>query len=81
MKDFNLLIKQCYFIVLSVENKQIVKNPKVSNTKKGKLMNLSKFAAGDTSKSRFIENWKASGILSSLGLKTHLHRIPVFDSI
>ena len=25
MKDFNLLIKQCYFIVLSVENKQIVK--------------------------------------------------------
>lgn len=57
------------------------KNPKVSKTKKGKLMNLSKFAASDTSKSRFTKNWKASGILSSLGLKTHLHRIPVFDSI
>ena len=44
-------------------------------------MNLSKFAASDTSKSIFTENWKASGILSSLGLKTYLHRIAVFDSI
>ena len=42
------------------------KNPNVSKTKKGKLKNLSKFAASDTSKSRFTENWKASGILSSL---------------
>lgn len=57
------------------------KNPNVSKTKKGKLKNLSKFAASDTSKSRFTENWKASGILSSLGLKTHLHRIPVLDYI
>ena len=37
MKDFNLLIKQCYFIVLSVENKQIVKTQTFQRQRKESL--------------------------------------------
>ena len=37
MKDFNLLIKQCYFIVLSVENKQIVKTQTCQRQRKESL--------------------------------------------
>ena len=46
------------------------KNPKVARTKKRRVMLLSKFAVCDSKKSKFIKQQEASGLLSSLGIKT-----------
>ena len=48
------------------------KNPKVARTKNGRIMLLSKCAVCDTEKSKFIKEQEASGLLSSLGIKTPL---------
>ena len=55
-------------------------NSKVVKTKNGRIMLLSKCAVCDSKKSRFIKEQKASGLLSSLGLKTLLSRIPLVGS-
>ena len=44
-------------------------------------MLLSKYAICDTKKSRSIKKQETSGILSSLGLKTPLSKIPLFGDI
>ena len=44
-------------------------------------MILSKCAVRGGKKSRFIKKQKASGILSSLGLKTPSSKIPLFGDI
>ena len=46
------------------------KNPKVARTKNGRIMLLSKCAVCDSKKSRSIKQHEASGLLSSLGIKT-----------
>ena len=46
------------------------KNLKLSRTKNGKIMLLSKCAMCDSKKSKFIKEQEASGLLSSLGTKT-----------
>ena len=46
------------------------KNPKVVKTKNWKIMLLSKWALYDSKKSKFIKEQEASGLLSSLGIKT-----------
>ena len=43
-------------------------NPRVSNTRNGKTMILSKCASCCSKKSRFIENQEAKGLLSNLVL-------------
>ena len=53
------------------------KNPKVVNTKNGKFMLLSNYAVCKSKKSRFIKEQEASGLLSSLGIKTLLSKIPL----
>ena len=40
-------------------------------------MLFSKFAVCDTKKSKFIKEQEASGLLSSLGIRTPLRRIPL----
>ena len=57
------------------KNKEI-KIPKVSRTKIGRIMILSKCTVCDRKKSKFIEQEEASGLLSSLGIETPLSRIP-----
>ena len=52
-------------------------NPVVSKTSNGKTMILSKCAICGGKRSKFIKEQKASGILSSLGLKTPLRKIPL----
>ena len=52
-------------------------NPVASKTSNGKTMILSKFAICGSKKSRFVNKQEASGILSSLGLKTPLNKIPL----
>ena len=56
-------------------------NPRVSKTSHGKTMLLSKFAISGTKKPQFIKKEEASGILSSLGLKAPLSKIPLFGDI
>ena len=52
-------------------------NPKVSATSNGKTIILSKCAICDSKKSKFIKKPAAKGILSSLGIKTPLSKIPL----
>ena len=56
------------------------KNPKVARSKNGRIMLLSKCAVCDSKKSKFIKEQEASRLLSSLGIKTPLSRIPLVDS-
>ena len=56
-------------------------NPQVSSTTNGKLMILSKCAICDSKKSKFIKKQEAKGILSSLGIKTPLSKIPLLGDV
>ena len=53
------------------------KNPKVAKTKNGRRMLLLKCAVCDSKKSKFIKLQEASGLLSKLGIKTPLSKIPL----
>ena len=44
-------------------------------------MILSKCAVCGSTKSRFIENQEAKGILSKLGIKTPLSKVPILGDI
>ena len=57
------------------------KNTKVVKTKNGKIMLLSKFAACYSRKLKFIKEQEATGILSSLGIKTPLSEIPLLGPL
>ena len=56
-------------------------NPQVSSTSNGKLMIISKCAICGSRKSKFIKKQDAKGLLSNLGIKTPLSKIPVLDDI
>ena len=56
-------------------------NPQVSSTSNGKLMILSKCAICGSKKSKFIKKQEAKGILSSLGIKTSLSKIPLLGDV
>ena len=51
------------------------KNPKIARTKNGRIMLLSKCVVCDSKKSKFIKQQEATGLLSSLGIKTPLNKI------
>ena len=69
IKDFNLIIWQCYHIAWSVEKKADSKHPKLTRTNKGNLLILSKRGVRDTKKLRVIKEQEASGLLINLGIK------------
>ena len=56
-------------------------NPKVSKTNNGRTMVLSKCAICESKKSRFIKNQEANGLLSNLGIKTPLSKVPILGDI
>ena len=56
-------------------------DPEISSTSNGKAMILSKCAICGSKKSRFIKNQEASGLLSKLGIKTPLSKIPILSHI
>ena len=56
-------------------------NPKVSKTTNGKAMMLSTRAICGSKKSKFIKEQEAKGLLSNLGLRTPLNKIPVLGDI
>ena len=55
--------------------------PRVSNTSNGKTMLLSKCAICCSEKSRFVKNQEAKGLLSNLGLRTPLSKVPLLGDI
>ena len=56
-------------------------DPKISSTSNGKSMILSKCAICGSKKSRFIKNQEAKGLLSNLGIRTPLSKVPILGDI
>ena len=56
-------------------------NPKISKTKNGRLIMQSKCFVCGIKKSRFVKEQEARGLLSSLGIKTPLSKIPLLGNI
>ena len=56
-------------------------NPRVSNTRNGKTMLLSKCAKCGSKNSRFIKNQETKGIVSNLGIRTPLSKVPLLGNI
>ena len=57
-------------------------NPRVSKTSNGRTMVLlSKCEICGSKKSRFIKNQEAKGLLSNLGIRTSLSKVPILGDI
>ena len=56
-------------------------DPEISSTSNGKSMMLSKCATCNSKKSRFIKNQEAKGLLSNLGVRTPLSKLPILGEI
>ena len=56
-------------------------HPSVSSTSNGKAMILSKCAICGSKISRFIKNQETKGLLSNLGVRTPLSKVPVLSDI
>ena len=54
---------------------------KTSNTSNGKTMILSKCAICGSKKSSFFKNQETKGLLSNLGLRTPLIKVPLLGDI
>ena len=56
-------------------------NPRVSKASNSRAMVLSKCAIFGSKKSKFIKNQEAKGLLSNLGVKTSLSKVPILGDI
>ena len=56
-------------------------NLKISKTSNGRTMVLSNCAICNSQKSRFIRNQEAKGLLSNLGIRTPLSKVPILGDI
>ena len=56
-------------------------NPRVSNTNNNGKIILSTCAKCVSRKSRFIKNQRVKGLLSNLGIKTPLSKVPILGDI
>ena len=56
-------------------------NPNVSSTSNGKIVILSKCAICNSKKSKFTNQQEAKRLLSKLGIKTPLSKIPILGDI
>ena len=56
-------------------------DPQVSSTSNGTLMILSKCAICGSKKSKLIKKNEASGLLSKLGIKTPVSKIPILSDV
>ena len=55
-------------------------NPRVSNTSNGRTTIISKCAICNSKNSRFIKNQEAKGLLSNLGVRTLLSKVPILGN-
>ena len=56
-------------------------NPTVSSTSNGKAIILSKCAICSSKKSRSAKNQEPKGLLSNLGIRTLLNKVPILGNI
>ena len=56
-------------------------DPQVSSTSNGKFIILSKCAICGSKSSKFINKQEESGLLSKLGIKTPLRKIPILGDV
>ena len=56
-------------------------DPEISSTSNGEAMILSKCAICGSKKSRFIKNRELKGLLSKLGIKAPLRKVPILGDI
>ena len=56
-------------------------NPQVSSTSNGEIMILSRCEICNSKKSKFINQQEAKGLLSKLGIKTLLSKIPLLGDV
>ena len=56
-------------------------NPQLASTSNGKKMILSKCSICGTKKSKLIKQQEAKGLLTKLGIKTQLSKIPILGNI
>ena len=56
-------------------------NPRVSKTSNDKTTLSSKCTKCDSKKTRFIKNQEAKGLLSHLGIRTPLTKVPILGDI
>ena len=54
-------------------------DPKMVKTKNNRLLMQSKCSVCGTKKSRFVKEQDAKGLLSNLGIKTPLNKIPLLN--
>ena len=54
-------------------------NPKIFKTKNGRLIMQSKCADCGIKKSRFVKEQEAKSLMSNLGIKTPLSKIPLLN--
>ena len=56
-------------------------NPQVTSSSNGQVMILSKCTICGSKKSRFIKNQEAKGLLSNIGIRTPLNKVPILGNI
>ena len=56
-------------------------NTRVLSTSNGKAMKLSKCTICGNKKTRFFKNRESKGLLSNLGLRTPLNKVPILGDI
>ena len=66
-----------YCLLCKRDTKKI--NPKVVRTKNNRLPMMSKCAVCNKNKFRFIKEQEAKGLLSNLGIKTPLSKVPLLN--
>ena len=69
--------KETYCLACRKYTKNI--NPKIVRNRQNGLMIQSNCAVCNSKKSRFIKEQKAMGILSNLGIKTPLSKVPLLN--
>ena len=69
------MLSYCLVCKKNTENKE----SKVIKTKNNRLMLSSKCSIGGNKKSKFIKKQEAEGLLSNLGIKTPLSKIPLLN--
>ena len=72
-----MFIEDSLWYCLKCRKNIVNKNPKVVKTKNGRIMLLSKYEVHDSKKSKFIREQEASGLLSNLGIKIPLSKVPL----
>ena len=68
-------------MLLKVQKNTESTDPKISATSNGRAMILSKCAKCGSKKSKFIKKQEAKGLLSNLGIRTPLSKIPLLGDV